>query len=77
MSSGSVGSQDLVTARRIAQFKFSIELFERNYAEMEALLQYLEVPYIVIRMAALTERWRQHTAMREITYLLQWHQRSP
>jgi hypothetical protein len=69
-SAGGAGSPDLETARRIAQFDFSIELFEQNYAELEAFLQYLEAPFIVINLAPLNERWRQHIAMREVTYRL-------
>jgi len=58
------------TARRIAQFRFSVDLFERNYTELVALLDYLCSPSVAFSFSWTNERWLLHEGMKEVQFLL-------
>lgn len=67
--SGNV-SIDGKTARRIAQFRFSVDLFERNHTELVVFLDYLCSPRVAFSFSWTDERWLLHEAMKEVGFLL-------
>lgn len=57
-------------AQHVVRQRFSRELLERNYAELDFFLRYLESPVVSVRIGQVEERWRRHEAMVEVVALL-------
>ena len=58
------------TLRRVQQFRFSLDLFERNFEELDLFLAHLAAPLVSAELGAVDQRWRQHEAMKEVAFLL-------
>lgn len=58
------------TLRRVQQFRFSLDLFERNFEELDLFLAHLAAPVVSAELGAVDQRWRQHEAMKEVSFLL-------
>jgi hypothetical protein len=57
-------------AQQLLRLRFSIELLERNFAELDLFLRYLSSARVIHAMAGAEERWRRHEAMGEVLFLL-------
>ena len=57
-------------AERLQQFQFSLQLLERNYDELRVFLAFITSTRVALEISEVTERWRQHEAMREVLFLL-------
>lgn len=56
--------------QRVNQFRFSVELFRRNYTELLTFLDYFCAPQVAFSYSPVEEKWLWHAGMREIGYLL-------
>lgn len=57
-------------AQHVLRQRFSRELLERNYAELDSFLSYLESPFVSAQIGQVEQRWRRHEAMVEVVALL-------
>ena len=57
-------------AGRLQQFQFSLQLLERNYDELRVFVDFITSTRVALGISEVSERWRQHEAMREVLFLL-------
>src|SRR5687768_1198237 len=54
----------------VTQFRYSVELFKRNYEELATFLAYFSAPVNALSFSSSEQRWLWHEGIKEITFLL-------
>jgi hypothetical protein len=57
-------------ALRVNQFRFSIELFRRNYEELIIFIDYFCAPSVAFSFSRVEQKWLWQEGMKEIVFLL-------
>lgn len=55
---------------RLDYFAFSLELFQRNYAELTELIDAIEKTPDPVAMLAVAEHWKRHELLKEVSFRL-------
>jgi hypothetical protein len=64
----SISEQD--AAVRVNQFRFSVDLFKRNYNELSIFLLYFSAPQVAFAYSPVEQKWLWQEGMKEVSFLL-------
>lgn len=67
-ASDSLRGQD--AARRVTQYRYSVELFRRNYEELVVFLDYFCAPSVAFSFSPVEQQWLSQEGTKEVTFLL-------